>query len=107
MCKIPNPAVFDDSTIARPHRRSRFNGRRTFHPAPSTPRFGTVKTSLLVAITLLSSGLSANAQTIPPDPQPTCTVSQPAFKAFFEALLGSNKKTTTNSTGGTTTVTGP
>jgi hypothetical protein len=39
---------------------------------------------LLATLAVFSSGYPANAQTIPSDAQQTCTVSQTAFKAFFE-----------------------
>jgi hypothetical protein len=43
-----------------------------------------VKRILFVTLVLFSSGRFAHAQAIPSDAQPTCTISQAAFNAFFE-----------------------
>jgi hypothetical protein len=42
-----------------------------------------MKFCMLVALALIPSGQIANAQSIPTDAQPTCTVTPAAFKAFF------------------------
>jgi hypothetical protein len=44
-----------------------------------------MRLSTLTALALLSSSQFANAQSIPTDPQPTCTVTPAAFNAFFQS----------------------
>jgi len=43
-----------------------------------------LKNSLLAAVALIATSQLGNAQSIPNDPQPTCTITPAAFKAFFE-----------------------
>jgi hypothetical protein len=60
------------------------DGKRGFGAGRLTNRSTAMKLCMLAALGLAPSGEIANAQTIPTDAQPTCTVTAAAFKSFFE-----------------------